>query len=91
MARLKGSRMTEEAKAVMRAKRQANKMGRESAFVTVWDNLKFLNYKQLEDVDREISRIMIGKVEEEKKELLKEKKRIEAKLATLADMNKTNI
>lgn len=85
MARVKGSKMTEEAKVAMSARREANKLGKESAFVTVWDNLKFLNYVQLETVAKEICRLIEGKKEDEILKLIKMKEIIEGKIKAISD------
>jgi len=83
MARIKGSKMTEEAKIAMRAKREANKLGRESAFVTIWNNLKFLEYDQLETLATEINRLVQDKREDERLMLIKQKEIIESRINAL--------
>ncbi len=84
MARIKGVKMTDEAKMAMRVKREANRLGKESAFVAIWDNLKFLNYTQLEAVEVETLRLIGEKKKDERQRLIKMKEEIELKLKELA-------
>jgi len=90
MGRIKGVKMTEEAKMAMRVKREANRLGKESAFVTVWDNLVFLNYVQLEAVMVEAGRLINEKREKELQQLIKMKENIESKLKELAAQKEKN-
>lgn len=85
MARIKGVKMTEEAKIAMKAKREANRLGKESAFVVIWDNLKFLNYVQLETIAKEINRLIDEKKEDEILKLINMKDIIENKIKALSE------
>ncbi len=83
MARKKGVKMTDEQKAAMRARRQANKMGKETAFVKVTDNLKLLSYKELNDAIALALRYRKDKIGEEELRLIKEKEELELRLKEL--------
>ncbi|MDF9829735.1 hypothetical protein [Parabacteroides sp. PF5-6] len=85
MGRIKGSKMTEEAKAAMRAKREANKLGKESAFNLVATNLKLLSFEDLENTIGLALRYKKEKMGEEELRLIKEKEEIELKLQKLKD------
>lgn len=87
MGRIKGSKMTEEAKAAMRAKREANKLGRESAFNLVATNLKFLSFQELDNAVALAMRYRKEKMGEEELRLIKEKEEIELKLQKLKDVD----
>jgi len=88
MGRVKGSKMTDEAKAAMRAKREANRLGRESAFNLVATNLKLLNYEELDNSIALALRYKKEKMGEEELRLIKEKEEIEQKLQKLKDSDK---
>lgn len=88
MGRIKGSRMTEEAKAAMRAKREANKLGKESAFNLVATNLKLLTFEDLENTIGLALRYKKEKMGEEELRLIKEKEEIELKLQRLKEADK---
>lgn len=88
MGRIKGSKMTEEAKAAMRAKREANKLGRESAFNLVATNLKLLNFEELENSVALALRYKKEKMGEEELRLIKEKEEIEMRLQKLKETDK---
>jgi len=88
MGRIKGSKMTEEAKAAMRAKREANKLGKESAFNLVATNLKLLNFEDLENTIGLALRYKKEKMGEEELRLIKEREEIEMKLQKLKDTDK---
>lgn len=88
MGRIKGSKMTEEAKAAMRAKREANKLGKESAFNLVASNLKLLSFEDLENTIGLALRYKKEKMGEEELRLIKEKEEIEIKLKKLKDTDK---
>lgn len=83
MGRIKGSKMTEEAKKAMSEKRKANKEGRESAFVVVWENIKYLSYSEIDTLRNELDRLIILKIQDEKEKLMKERAQIEGKLNQL--------
>lgn len=85
MGRVKGSKMTEEAKAAMRAKRQANKLGRESAFNLVATNLKHLSFEELDNAIALALRYKKEKMGEEELRLIKEKEEIELRLNKLKE------
>jgi len=88
MGRIKGSKMTDEAKAAMRAKREANKLGRESAFNLVATNLKLLNFEELENSIALALRYKKEKMGEEELRLIKEKEEIELRLQKLKENDK---
>jgi hypothetical protein len=85
MGRTKGVKMSEEAKAAMRAKRQSSKSGKDSAFNLVTANLKLLNFEELENAAALALRYKKEKVSEEELRLIKEKEEIELKLMKLKD------
>lgn len=87
MGRIKGSKMTEEAKAAMRAKREANKLGRESAFNLVASNLKLLSYEELDNSIALALRYRKEKLGEEELRLIKEKEEIELRLQKLKEVD----
>lgn len=87
MGRVKGSKMTEEAKAAMRAKRRANKLGRESAFNLVATNLKLLDFEELDNAIALALRYKKEKMGEEELRLIKEKEAIELKLNKLKEVD----
>lgn len=88
MGRIKGSKMTDEAKAAMRAKREANRLGRESAFNLVATNLKLLDFEELENSIALALRYKKEKMGEEELRLMKEKEEIELKLQKLKETDK---
>lgn len=88
MGRIKGSKMTDEAKAAMRAKRAANKTGKESAFNTVALNLKLLSFEDLENTIGLALRYKKEKMGEEELRLIKEREEIELKLQKLKETDK---
>lgn len=88
MGRVKGSKMTEEAKAAMRAKRAANKLGKQSAFNLVASNLKLLEFEELENAIALALRYKKDKMGEVELQLIKEKEEIEQKLKRLKEMEK---
>ncbi|MDH6311736.1 hypothetical protein M2137_000495 [Parabacteroides sp. PFB2-10] len=88
MGRVKGSRMSDEAKAAMRAKRAANKLGKQSAFNLVATNLKLLEFEELENAIALALRYKKERVGEVELRLIKEKEEIEQKLMRLKDMDK---
>lgn len=83
MGRIKGVKMTEEAKQAMRAKRAANRLGKENAFVTVWENLKNLSFTELNSLNTEVCRLIEEKREEERQKLLRMKEEIEQKIQNI--------
>ena len=83
MARKKGVKMTEEQKAAMRAKRLANKMGKDSAYHSVVTNLKHLSYSELTNAIALALRYRKEKIGEEELRLIKEKEELELKLKNL--------
>jgi len=87
MGRLKGSKMTEEQKAAMRAKRAANKLGKESAFNLVATNLRHLSFEELENVLALALRQKKEKLGVEELRLIKEKEEIELKLQKLKSLD----
>lgn len=86
MGRQRGSKMSDEAKAAMRAKREANKFGKESAFNSVASNLKFLSFEELENAIGLALRYKKEKMGEEELRLIKEKEEIELKLQRLKEI-----
>lgn len=88
MGRIKGVKMTEEQKAAMRAKREANKLGKESAFNLVTSNLKHLSFEELEHVVALANRQKKEKLGTEELRLIKEKEEIELKLQKLKGLDK---
>ncbi|MDH6534034.1 hypothetical protein D0T51_03385 [Parabacteroides sp. 52] len=92
MGRIKGSKMSEEAKAAMRAKRQANKLGKETAFNLVAGNLKHLSFEELDSSIALALRYKKEKMGEEELRLIKVKEEIELKLQKLKELdNKQNL
>lgn len=83
MGRTKGSKMSEEAKAAMRAKRAAKKSGKDSAYGIIASGLKTLSYDELESVLSLALRYKKEKLGEEELRLIKEKEEIELKLEKL--------
>lgn len=77
--------MSDEAKAAMRAKREANKFGKESAFNAVASNLKFLSFDELENTISLALRFKKEKMGEEELRLIREKEEIEMKLQRLKE------
>lgn len=88
MGRIKGSKMSDEAKAAMRAKREANKLGKESAFNVVASNLKLLSYEELENTIGLALRYKKEKLGEEELRLIKEKEEIEQRLQELKETDR---
>ncbi|MDL2221210.1 hypothetical protein LJC35_01495 [Parabacteroides sp. OttesenSCG-928-N08] len=87
MARKKGVKMTEEQKAAMRAKRLANKMGKDSAFHAVAMNLKHLSYVELTNAIALAVRYRKEKLGEEELRLIKEKEELELQLNKLKEQD----
>jgi hypothetical protein len=85
MGRIRGAKMSDEAKAAMRAKREANKFGKESAFNAVASNLKFLTFDELESTIGLALRYKKEKIGEEELRLIREKEEIELKLERLKE------
>lgn len=83
MARKKGVKMTEEQKAAMRARRTANKLGKENAFVKVTDNLKLLSFRELNDAIALAMRFRKERLGEEELRLIKEKEELELRIKEL--------
>ncbi|MDH6343448.1 hypothetical protein M2480_001939 [Parabacteroides sp. PFB2-12] len=88
MGRVKGSKMSDEAKAAMRAKRAANKLGKQSAFNLVATNLKLLEFDELDNAIALAHRYKREKVGEVELRLIKEKEEIEQKLLRLKEFDK---
>lgn len=77
--------MSEEQKAAMRAKRLANKLGKDSAFLLVATNLKSLSYVELNNAIALAHRYRKEKLGEEELRLIKEKEELEFQLKKLKD------
>ncbi|MDL2266060.1 hypothetical protein LJC57_09970 [Parabacteroides sp. OttesenSCG-928-G07] len=85
MARKKGVKMTEEQKAAMRAKRLANKLGKESAFNQVTSNLRHLSFSELNNIIALALRYRKERIGEEELRLIKEKEELELQLKKLKE------
>jgi len=83
MGRIKGSKMSEEAKQTMRARRQANKEGKANALSTVADNIRYLTFEETEVVIKLLNEQRDNSREKEKERLLKMKAEIEERLNNL--------
>lgn len=88
MARRKGQTMTEEQKAAMRAKRLANKQGKQNAFNLVATNLKHLSFSELTSVIGLAQHERKNKLGDEELKLIKEKEEIEQRLQKLKKLDK---
>jgi conjugal transfer/entry exclusion protein len=88
MGRVKGIKLSEEAKASMRAKREAHKLGENkgSVFINIMSNLKFLSFEELEKLIGLAELQKLKKVDDEKKRLIKEKQMIESQLQKLQEI-----
>lgn len=83
MGRVKGSKMSEEAKQAMRARRQANKEGKANALATVADNIRHLTFDETETAIKLILEHHHKMHGDEEQRLLKQKAEIEERLMKL--------
>ncbi|MDH6358067.1 hypothetical protein [Parabacteroides sp. PF5-9] len=86
MARRKGQTMTEEQKAAMRARRQARKTGKETAYTRTLENLKLLSFDELEGVIAFAHRYKKDQMAKEELKLIKAKEEIDLKLKALKNL-----
>ncbi|MDH6358595.1 hypothetical protein [Parabacteroides sp. PF5-9] len=90
MARRKGQTMTEAQKAAMRAKKEARKLGKETAFSMINTNLKYLSFSELEHIIALASRMKKEKLGDEELKLIKEMEEIELRLKKLKELDSEN-
>ncbi|MDH6356430.1 hypothetical protein [Parabacteroides sp. PF5-9] len=88
MARVKGQKMTEEQKAIMRAKREAKKQSKDASLKTMISNLNHLSFTDLEELIAYALRMRKEKMGQEELRLIKEREEIEIKIKKLKEMDK---
>lgn len=86
MGRIKGIKMTEEAKTVMRARRRANKEGKDNALSTITDNIRHLTFEETETVLTLLNQHRLKIRDDEEQKLLKMKEEIEGRLEMLKQL-----
>ncbi|MDR2791272.1 MAG: oxysterol-binding protein [Tannerellaceae bacterium] len=85
MGRIKGSKLSDEAKRSMREKRASRRLteGKGSVFADVVSALKFLSFGELEQLTTFAEEHKVRKASEEKHRLIEEKQRIESQIQKL--------
>ena len=84
MGRAKGQKMTEEQKAEMRAKREANKAKKEGdKYPIILDDIKTLSVFQLQSIVKKCNELIEAKKEGEKKNLQAQIEELQKKLESL--------